>query len=304
MTSPFAARSRALIAMYGVLWGLSVGYLYLKHADWTFPLVSMAVFGLGLSGLGALLTRRTDPPPIPVSKPKVELAAVLSYLAVYAAAFLVYGMNAVRAALPPGPGQEVLVLAVKLVVHVGAPSVLLIALGARVAPLFAPGLGRRGVLPALLVLGLMIFALLAVVSPSLSQIEDTGASVPTLAWAAPAAFLWLAAEAGLCEEFLFRAVLQTRLAAVLKTEAGAVVIGSLIFALAHVPGLYLRGHPGDDGYSTDVIQVAAFTIASLSPLALMFGTLWARTRSLGLVVLLHAAVDTLPNLAGFIRTWT
>ena len=46
-----------------------------------------------------------------------------------------------------------------------------------------------------------------------------------------------AIEAGLCEEFLFRAVLQTRLTAVLKTETGAVVIGALvgeiIFAYLH-----------------------------------------------------------------------
>jgi len=42
----------------------------------------------------------------------------------------------------------------------------------------------------------------------------------------------------------------------------------------------------------------------MSPVALLFGTLWARTRSLALVVLLHACVDVLPNLAAFVRTWT
>jgi uncharacterized protein len=146
-------------------------------------------------------------------------------------------------------------------------------------------------------------ALMCVVSPALSEIAALHASSVTLAWAAPAAFIWLALEAGLCEEFLFRAVLQTRLAAALRSEAGAVVTGSLIFALAHVPGLYLRGHPGVDGYSTDPLQVAAYSVAALSPIALLFGTLWARTRSLLLIVLLHAAVDVLPNLAEFIHIW-
>jgi len=42
----------------------------------------------------------------------------------------------------------------------------------------------------------------------------------------------------------------------------------------------------------------------LSPVAVLFGTLWARTRSLLLIVLLHAAVDVLPNLNDFVRTWT
>jgi membrane protease YdiL (CAAX protease family) len=90
---------------------------------------------------------------------------------------------------------------------------------------------------------------------------------------------------------------------VLKSEAGAVVTGAVLFALAHVPGLYLRGHPGVDGYSSDPIQVAAYAVATLSPIALLFGTLWARTRSLLLIVLLHAAVDVLPNLAEFVHTW-
>jgi membrane protease YdiL (CAAX protease family) len=98
-------------------------------------------------------------------------------------------------------------------------------------------------------------------------------------------------------------VLQTRLAAVLKTEAGAVVTGAVLFALAHAPGLVLRGHPGVDGYSPDPVQVIAFTIGVLSPVAVLFGTLWARTRSLLLIVLLHASVDVLPNLSDFVKTW-
>ncbi len=90
-------------------------------------------------------------------------------------------------------------------------------------------------------------------------------------------------------------MLQTRLAAVLRSEVGAVALG-FRFALAHVPGLYLRGEPGVDGYSTDLLQVAAFTIATLSPIAILFGVLWTRTRSLLLVVLPDAVVNFLPNL--------
>jgi membrane protease YdiL (CAAX protease family) len=76
-----------------------------------------------------------------------------------------------------------------------------------------------------------------------------------------------------------------------------------LFGLAHAPGLYLRGGPGVDGWSTDPIQVAAFTIATLSPLSILFGVLWARTRSLLLVVLLHASVDVLPFTSEFISIW-
>jgi membrane protease YdiL (CAAX protease family) len=36
----------------------------------------------------------------------------------------------------------------------------------------------------------------------------------------------------------------------------------------------------------------------------MFGLIYARTKSLLLVVLLHGLVDVLPNMDDFIRTWT
>jgi membrane protease YdiL (CAAX protease family) len=296
-------RAAAFVGAYLALWGAGTAYLAARGADWTFPLISLGVFGIVLSGLAALLTRKARPEPIRVQRPVVELIAVLGFLAIYALGFLGWGMGAARHAFPPGREQELFILALKLAVHVAAPALLLAMLGAKLAPLFRTGLGKPGFWPPLLVLGAIILALLCVVSPALKQISGLHATPATLAWAAPAAFIWYALEAGLCEEFLFRAVLQSRLAAVLKTEVGAVAVGSLLFALAHAPGLFLRGTPETDGWSTDPVQVVAFTIASLSPLAVLFGVLWARTRSLLLVVLLHACVDILPNLAEFVRTW-
>ena len=293
----------AFLAGYLALWGAATGYLAFKGADWTFPLISLGVFGAALSGLAILLTRRARPEPIRVARPGVELAAVLAFLALYALIFLGWAMGALRHAIPPGREQELAVLAAKLGVHVVLPAALLVALGGQVRPLLRAHADKPGFWPPLIVLGVIILGLLSVVSPALKQIAGLHASVATLAWAGPAAFVWMSLEAGLCEEFLFRSVLQTRLAAVLKSEVGAVLIGAVLFGLAHAPGLVLRGTPDTDGYSTDPIQVVAFTIATLSPVALLFGTLWARTRSLLLLVLLHAAVDVLPNLADFVRTW-
>ena len=296
-------RATAFVAAYLALWGASTAYLAARGADWSFPLISLGVFGVVLSGLAVLLTRKARPEPILVQRPAVELIGVLGFLAIYAVGFLGWGMGAARHAFPPGREQELFILALKLVVHVAAPALLLAMLGAKLAPLFRTGLGKPGFCPPLLVLGAIILALLCVVSPALKQISGLHATAATLAWAAPSAFIWYALEAGLCEEFLFRAVLQSRLAAVLRTEVGAVAVGSLLFGLAHAPGLFLRGTPETDGWSTDPVQVVAYTIASLSPLAVLFGVLWARTRSLLLVVLLHACVDILPNLAEFVRTW-
>ncbi|MEO7205210.1 MAG: CPBP family intramembrane glutamic endopeptidase [Steroidobacteraceae bacterium] len=303
VTSRVPALAATFVGGYLVLWGAATGYLAAKGADWTLPTISLAVFGIALPMLSLPLTRNAAPPKITVARPTLELGVILGFLILYAVAFLGWGMNATRAALPAGRGQELLVLVVKLLMHVAAPALLLAALGAKVAPLFSSRAGRPGFWPPLLVLGAIILALLCFVSPSLREIDALHASVVTLAWAAPASFIWLAIEAGFCEEFLFRAVLQTRLAAALKTEVGAIVAGAVLFALAHVPGLFLRGHPGVDGYSTDLVQVTAFTVAVLSPVAVLFGTLWARTGSLLLIVLLHAAVDVLPNLSEFVKTW-
>ncbi len=303
VTSRIPARAATFVGGYLVLWSTATAYLAVNGADWTLPSISLAVFGLALPLLSLPLTAKATAPRIAVRRPALELGAVLGFLAFYAIAFLGWGMSATRAAVPPGREQELLVLVVKLLMHVAAPALILAALGAKLAPLFNLGVGSAGFWPPLLVLGAIILGLLCVVSPALTEISALHASAATLMWAAPASFLWLAVEAGLCEEFLFRAVLQTRLAAVLKTEAGAVVAGAVLFALAHVPGLYLRGHPGVDGYSSDPVQVIAFTVAALSPVAVLFGTLWARTRSLLLIVLLHAAVDVLPNLSEFVRIW-
>jgi membrane protease YdiL (CAAX protease family) len=303
MNLTLGPRAAALAIAYAAVWAAAVAFLAVAGADWTFPLISMGVFGLALSGVALVLTRNAKAPPVPVQRPALEAGAVLAFLALYAVVFLGWGMGAVRAVFPPGREQELLVLAVKLAVHVALPAALLAALGARLAPLFAARIGKPGFWPTLIVLGAILIGLLCVVSPSLKQIADTHAPLAVLAWAAPASFVWMAVEAGFCEEFLFRAVLQSRLAAALKTEVGAVVLGATLFGLAHAPGLYLRGGPDVDGWSTNPLQVAAYTIATLSPLALLMGTVWARTRSLLLVVLLHASVDVLPNLPEFLHTW-
>lgn len=303
VTSRIPARAAVFVTGYLVLWAAATAYLAAKGADWTLPAISLAVFGVALPLLSLPLTRKAAPPKISVRRPALELWVILAFLLFYAVAFLGWGMSATRAALPAGREQELLVLVVKLLMHVAAPALLLAALGAKIAPLFNSGLARPGFWPALLVLGAIILVLLRFLSPAIGEIEALHVSTATLVWTAPACFVWLAIEAGLCEEFLFRAVLQTRLAAALKTQAGAVVGGAVLFALAHVPGLFLRGRPGVDGYSTDPVQVIAFTVAVLSPVAVLFGTLWARTRSLLLIVLLHASVDVLPNLSDFVKTW-
>ena len=48
----------------------------------------------------------------------------------------------------------------------------------------------------------------------------------------------------------------------------------------------------------------AYSIVMIAPAGIAFGVLWARTRSLLLIVTLHGTVDLIPQLAPFIRAWT
>src|SRR5207244_3856295 len=123
--------------------------------------ISMGVFGLALSGLGWALTRKTNPPAVPVQRPGLELGVVLGFLALYAVGFLGFGLTALRHAWPDAQQHQLAVLAAKLAVHVALPALLLAALGARLAPLFSAGLQRKGVVLTLVVLAAILLGLLS-----------------------------------------------------------------------------------------------------------------------------------------------
>jgi uncharacterized protein len=296
------ASVRALL-IYLAVWGAATAYLAATGGDWVFPIASLVIFGLILSGIIWFLTRKMNAPEVPVVGPKRESLGLLAYLALYAFLLIGVWLGTVRNAVPEGPNQEWAVLAYKLLIHVGIPAAIILALGGAVRPLFDAGTERTGFWASLIVLSGLMFALLAVVSPSLEQIGELNlAPAAALFWVLMS-WLWLTFEAGLCEEFFFRACLQSRLAAWLKSPVEGITLTSVLFGLSHWPGLYLRGGPGVDGWSTDPIQVAAFTIATLSPLAVALGLLWARSRSLLLIVLVHGAIDALPHTAETFRIW-
>jgi membrane protease YdiL (CAAX protease family) len=293
---------RALLG-YLAAWGVATAYLALRGADWVFPIISLGIFGIALSAIAFALTRRIPVPALAIARPRREALAIIGYVALYATVFVGWGLGAVKAALPAGPAHELVVLGYKLLIHVVLPAALIVALGGLVRPLLRGVVGGMRWWVALLVMCSILLGLLALVSPSLAQIAAFHLSLPAaLAWFV-ASWLWISVEAGLCEEFLFRALLQSRLSAWLRSPVAAIAIAALLFALAHWPGLYLRGGPDVDGWSSDPLQVAAFTIATLSPIAVMMGVLWERTRSLLLVALVHGAIDALPNVASMIRTW-
>ena len=121
----------------------------------------------------------------------------------------------------------------------------------------------------------------------------------------PICFVWLFVEAGLVEEFFFRGLVQSQFAAFFKSEVSGVVLMSLIFGLAHAPGFIFR-HAGEVeglGSNPSALDAIAYSIVVLAVSGITFGVIWARTKNLFAVMLIHAAGDLLPNFAGFVRTW-
>jgi membrane protease YdiL (CAAX protease family) len=121
----------------------------------------------------------------------------------------------------------------------------------------------------------------------------------------PLCFIWLLLEVGLVEEFFFRALVQSQLSATFKSNVSGIVLMSLIFGLAHAPGFIFR-HAGElEGLGPDpgALDAAAYSIVVLAVSGITFGVIWARTKNLLALMLVHAAGDLLPNFGSFIRTW-
>jgi membrane protease YdiL (CAAX protease family) len=121
----------------------------------------------------------------------------------------------------------------------------------------------------------------------------------------PLFYLWLVIEVGIVEEFFFRAFLQSRLTALLDSQTGGIVISALLFGLAHAPGIYLRGggEPANLGTEPGLILSVGYSITVLSIAGIFLSVIWAKTRNFWLIVSIHAFVDLLPGLAGFVETW-
>lgn len=121
----------------------------------------------------------------------------------------------------------------------------------------------------------------------------------------PLCFVWLAIEAGLVEEFFFRGLLQSRLSAWFRSEVTGVVLMALLFGLAHAPGFIFRHAGVVEGLGADPspLDGIAYAVVTLSVSGLFFGIIWARTRNLVALIIIHAATDLFPNLGHFVRIW-
>lgn len=299
--SPLASRPALLaIATCALAYAVSLTVLLgMPGASAAEPLFLLGVMGIAFPLLALALTRRPAPVTRGLTQPPRTLWTVLLYLAVFAVLVLGWGFGAVKQAVPGERAEEAALLAVKIVTMVALP-LLLFVRGTRQPRRFAPA----RLWWVLVAMGAALVAFQAVFGRGLTTLRELGPSMATLAWAVPACLAWQTLEAGLAEEVLFRRVLQQRLADAMRSPLAGILWASLLFGLAHAPGLYLRGAHQMEGVAEATVPWAiAYSVVMIAPAGVLFGVLWARTRSLSLVVLLHGLMDLLPNLAPFIRTW-
>lgn len=288
----------ALVAVVAYAASLAV-LLRAPDADLVEPLFLLASLGLAFPALAWALTRRPRATTAPLSPPPSRLGGPLLYLALFSVLVLGWGFGAIAAQWPGEPAQSIAKTLVKLATMVALPALLFLRDDRR-----RPRFGSARLWMIFAAMGVALLAFQAMFGRGLITLRELAPDATTLAWAIPLCWLWQVLEAGLCEEVLFRRVVQQRLADASGSTTAAVLWASLLFGLAHAPGLYLRGAHLMEGVATATpLWAAAYSIAIIAPAGIVFGVLWARTRSLWLVVLLHGTMDLLPQLAPFIRDW-
>ena len=277
-------------------------------------LMMIVVFGIILSGIALLITRGAEERGAPKPPGTREMAVILGLLA-FLVFYLVWGVGILDYAtgsLTGGSARAAYLfnIARKLLVFVVIPLAALRCLTklswkdlgiARGSSRIGPG--RSVLLTAAISVPIVLLQFFAgsAAKPLFQGVFSAG----ELVLAVPLCFAVLVFEVGLVEEIFYRVILQSRLSAFFRSEAAGIAVASLMFALSHAPGLILRGGAAADGTGSSpaAIETIAFTAATLTLPAVMFGIIWSRSRNLLVLVVIHAITDLPPGLPEFIKTF-
>ena len=277
-------------------------------------IVVLVLFGGVFPLLAWAATLRAVPLSISVRSSASALIALTGYV-ILLSLYLIGGPQWIDQHLPPSWVDSAQIkcfigLAKKLVVFVVIPFAFFrFGFGCRVRDF---GIQREGLralrgshLPVVLVVGGAFLCFQYFVSSGGAAFRREHFTAFQIFVGLPLCFVWLFVEAGLVEEFFFRGLVQSHFAAAFKSEVSGVVLMSLIFGLAHAPGFIFR-HAGEVeglGSNPSAIDAIAYSIVVLAVSGITFGIIWARTKNLFALMLIHAAGDLLPNFGTFVRTW-
>jgi len=269
----------------------------------TEALAALVILGVIFPALALLATRRVPALPYVVRQPGIETVALVMYLGVIAW-LLVSGFGRV-ARIGAEPLHSVVLLSVKLMAFVVFPAAIVLALGHyRIAELVPISLRWHELRPAMW-MSLAALLMQSFLGRGLYNIREAHLPVWVLAVATPLSFLWLTIEVGVVEEFFFRVLLQERLAAVLRSPWGGLVVAAVLFGLVHAPGFYLRPAATQEalGPHPSLSMAVGYSIVMTSLAGLFLGVLWMRTKNFAVLVIAHAAGGLLPNLVPWAKAF-
>lgn len=297
-------RSRVYVGAYIGLW--MAAFLLLRSLygfESGEALAAFVILGLIFPALSLLATRRVSALPYVVFRPGFETALLMACLVVVVVV-LVLGFPGV-ARITTEPLHSIAVLGVKLATFVVLPAALLLASSCyRIRELIPISLNWAALKPALW-MSLAALVMQSFLGHGLQDIRNAHLPLRVLALAAPLSFAWLVIEVGVVEELFCRVLLQERLAAVLRSSWGGLVVAALLFGLMHASGLYLRPAATQEpvGSHPTLLMAVGYSIVMPSLGGLFLGVLWMRTKNFAVVVIAHAAGDFLPNLVPWIRAF-
>ena len=302
--SGLSARFGIYVSAYFAIWTLALVLLRtFEGFDVSEAFFAVVVLGVIFPALAMLATRRLSPLPYVVRRPGIETAVLLMYLLAIAW-WLVSGFSRfVR--IETEPLHSVALLVAKLLAFVVLPAAIISAFGRyRMLDLAPISLRWRQLRPALW-MALAALLMQSVLGRGLHDIREAHLPAWVLAVATPLSFAWLMIEVGVVEEFFFRVLLQQRLAAVLRSPWGGLVVAALLFGLVHAPGLYLRPAATQEALAPhpSIFMAVGYSIVLTSLAGLFLGVLWMRTRNFAVVVIAHAATDFLPNLVPWVKSF-
>lgn len=277
-------------------------------------IVVLVAFGIVFPLIAWIATRHAIPLSISVHSRATELIVLTGYV-IALSLYLIGGPQWIDQHLPSAWTDSlrikfVITLAKKLFVFVAIPfAIFRLGFGYRVRNF---GIQREGLralcgshLRVVLATSGALLAFQYFLSGGGAAFRHEHFTVLQLFLGLPLCFIWLLIEVGLVEEFFFRALVQSRLAAAFRSETSGVVLMSLVFGLAHAPGFIFR-HAGELeglGPHPSPLDAIAYSIVILAVSGITLGIIWARTKNLFALMLIHAAGDLLPNFGSFVQTW-
>lgn len=323
MAQPARSRLKTLRNIFGNVWALfgMAAFAISLAILWRHPnfgredaIGGLIIFGIIFPILAWVTTLRARSLELPQRRSSGEMWLLFACL-IGVTLYLIWGAPLSEALVPASwlaspRVTSLVVLARKLIVFVAIPFLLFrIIFGYRWRDFGVQLAGLRTLggnhLLVVLVLSGVILLFQYFAGTGAAPIRRGEFITSQLAIGLPLCFAWLFLEVGLVEEFFFRAVVQERLAAWFRSEVSGVALMALLFGLAHAPGFILRGAGLHEAIGTtpSPIDSIAYAIVVLSPSGIFFGIVWARTKNLFAVILIHAATDLLPSFKEFVQTW-